>query len=276
VVTRRTVARTAELSGTGLHTGVQCRLTLEPGVAGRGIRFLRGDVVIPARLEQVVATERRTTLQAGGERIETVEHLLAAAFALGLDDLTVRLDGPEVPILDGSFAPFVALIIEAGRVDQAGGAPTRVLDRPLDVTEGEAKYRVEPADRLVVEVLLDYAAPVIGRQAAACTVSEAAFRDELAAARTFGFLAEVDALRARGLLSGATGDCAIVLSDNAVLNTTLRWPDEFARHKAGDLIGDLALLGSRLAMRVQAIRPSHHGNVACARAIAAAARFLEA
>jgi UDP-3-O-acyl N-acetylglucosamine deacetylase len=275
-VSRQTVARPAELSGSGLHTGLPCRVRVGPSSAGSGIVFFRDGAPIPARLEQVVATERRTALQAGSHRVETAEHLLAAAAALGVDDLVVELDGPELPILDGSFAPFVALLDEAGRIGQQGGGRVAQIDRPIDVADGEARYRVEPADRYAVEVTLDYAAPVIGRQTWGCTVSAENFRSGIAAARTFGFLAEVETLRGRGLLGGATAGCAILLSEVAVLNTTLQWPDEFARHKAGDLIGDLALLGARLAMRVSAIQPSHRGNVACARAIVASARFLEA
>ncbi len=231
---------------------------------------------IPARLERVFATDRRTALHAGSRGVETVEHLLAASFAIGIDDLTVTVDGPELPILDGSFAPFLALIDEAGMAVQPGALRVAVLAHPLEVVEGEARYRIEPAEDYEVAVSLEYREPVIGRQGYRCTVTERSFRTEIAGARTFGFLAEVSALRSRGLLGGATPECAILLSDEAVLNTTLRWPDEFARHKLGDLIGDLALLGARLAMRVRASRPSHSGNIACARAIAAAARYLEA
>lgn len=260
----------------GLHTGSPCRVRIGPGAAGTGIVFFREGEPIPAVLQNVVATERRTALQVGSLRVETAEHLLAAVSALGVDDLRVTLEGPELPIMDGSFAPFVGLIDEAGRAQQHGSTRRAVVEAAFDVTEGEARYRVEPADAFAVEVALDYTAPVIGTQRAGCVVTEAAFRNGIARARTFGFLAEVEPLQARGLLGGATADCAIVLSQDAVLNTTLRWPDEFARHKLGDLIGDLALLGSRLALRVHATRPSHRGNFSCARAIAAAARFLEA
>jgi len=275
-VTRRTVARTAELSGVGLHTGSACRVRLTPAAAGTGIVFVREGQPIPARLAQVVATERRIALHAGSHRVETVEHLLAAVHALGIDDLTVNVDGPELPILDGSFAPFLALIEEAGAADQAGAVRIAMLAHPLEVVEGEASYRIEPAEEYTVEVALEYREPVIGRQRHRCTVTGQSFRTEIAKARTFGFLADVGALQARGLLGGATADCAVVLSEDAVLNTTLHWPDEFARHKLGDLIGDLALLGTRLAVRIEASRPSHSGNIACARAIAAAARYLEA
>lgn len=237
---------------------------------------MQGGEPIPAHLEAVVATERRTALQCGTHRVETVEHLLAAAYAAGIDDLMVSVEGPELPILDGSFAPFLALLDEAGMILQDGAVSVATLAHPLEVVEGQASYRIGPGEALELEVTLEYAAPVIGRQSHRCTVTEQSFRAGIAGARTYGFLAEVSALKARGLLAGATTDCAIVLSDDAVLNTSLRWPDEFARHKLGDLLGDLALLGARLAVRVEARRPSHTGNIACARAIAAAARYLEA
>jgi UDP-3-O-acyl N-acetylglucosamine deacetylase len=275
-VTRRTVARPAECSGTGLHSGAACQVRLGPAAPGSGIVFLSDGQAIPARVESVTASERRTALGAGTRRLDTVEHLLAAVFAIGIDDLMVQVEGPEIPILDGSFSPFVALLDAAGIVCQAGAIEVATLQRPIEITEGQASYRVTPADAYEIAVRLEYDAPVIGRQEHRCTVSEASFRGEIAAARTYGFRAEVDVMRGRGLLGGATPDCAVVLSEEAVLNTTLRWPNEFARHKLGDLIGDLALLGTRLAMRVEASRPSHRGNIACARAIASEARYLEA
>lgn len=275
-MTRRTVARPAECSGTGLHTGAACRVRVSPAEPGSGIVFLCGGQSIAARLDSVTASERRTALGSGTTGVQTVEHLLAAVFAAGIDDLRVLVEGPEIPILDGSFAPFVDLLEEAGRAGQAGAVAVATLGEPIEMAVGRATYLVTPAEEYEVAVTLHYDAPVIGRQGYRCTVSEARFRSEISGARTYGFLAEVEAMRGRGLLGGATPDCAIVLSEDRVLNTTLHWPDEFARHKLGDLIGDLALLGCRLALRVEASRPGHDGNIACARAIAAAARFLEA
>lgn len=275
-MTRRTVLRTAECAGTGLHTGAACRVRVGPAAPGSGIVFARDGQPIAARLASVIGNERRTVLGTGAARVDTVEHLLAAVFAAELDDLDVQVDGPEIPILDGSFAPFLALLDEAGVVRQAGTVRVATLDEPIAITEGEARYVVTPAAEFELAVTLDYAAPVIGRQAHRWAMSSGDFRSQISGARTYGFLSEVAALRGRGLLGGATPDCAIVLSEDEVLNTTLRWPNEFARHKLGDLIGDLALLGTRLALRVEASRPSHGGNIACARAIAAAARYLEA
>jgi UDP-3-O-acyl N-acetylglucosamine deacetylase len=276
---RQTIARAVEIVGTGLHTGADVKLRLEPGTAGQGIVFLRRDLgpgrPIAARLEQVAATDRRTALRNGAHRADTVEHLLAVLYALGIDDLAVILSGPEVPILDGSFAPWVSLLDQAGHRAQPGGVRRAYVSSMLRVTEGEALYRIEPAEGLDLRVTLEFAEPVIGRQSVGFRLGQGVFREEIQAARTFGFIQEVEELRIRGLLGGATADCAIVLDEVSVLNTTLRWPDEFARHKAGDLVGDLALIGARLSLRVDAFRPSHRGNIACARAIAQAARFTE-
>jgi UDP-3-O-acyl N-acetylglucosamine deacetylase len=276
---RRTIARPVEVQGAGLHTGARAALRLEPGEPGTGIVFERRDLgrghAILAGIDQVAATERRTALRNGPHRADTVEHLLAALYALEIDDLRVLLSGPEVPILDGSFAPFVELLDKAGRRERSGMTRRASLSTMLRVTEGDAIYRLEPSPVLSLCVTLAYVEPVIGRQRVGLTVTGDSFRAEVQGARTFGFLSDVDVLRARGLLGGASGDCAIVLDETSVLNTTLRWPDEFARHKAGDLLGDLSLIGARLALRVDAFRPSHRGNIACARAIARAARFTE-
>jgi len=278
-VPRRSVSRAAELGGVGLHTGAGVVLRVEPGAPGMGIVVVREDLgrsrAINAGLDQVAGTERRTALQSGAHRADTVEHLLAAAYALGIDDLTVALTGPEVPILDGSFAPFVELLERAGPIERPGPIRRARIGSALRITEQDAQYRVSPADAFELQVTLEYAEPVIGRQSAELRVTPDTFRREIMAARTFGFVAEVEELRRRGLLGGATPDCALVLDAGSVLNATLHWPDEFARHKAGDLIGDLALIGARLSLRVEAYRPGHRGNIACARAIARAASFTE-
>lgn len=278
-MTRRTIARSAELAGVGLHSGARVTLRLEPAESGTAVRFERSDLsgrVIAAELAAVGHTERRTALRSGAERIDTVEHLLAAVHAAGITDLRIVLDGPEVPILDGSFAPFAEAIAAAGTAELAGAARHCRIDRRLEVTEGDGVYVVEPAEQFQVAVTLVYDAPVIGRQRVEFWIDPETFARDIAPARTFGFLEEVEPLRVRGLLAGATAECAVVLAPDRVLNTALRWPDEFARHKLGDLVGDLALLGAALHLKVSAERPSHRGNLTCARAIARAARFTEA
>jgi UDP-3-O-acyl N-acetylglucosamine deacetylase len=202
-------------------------------------------------------------------RVETVEHLLAAISALEVCDLDIAVEGPEIPILDGSFAPFVDALLEAGL--RGGGSPPAIdLEAPVDWTDGDAVYRAEPGDRLEIEVELVYREPVIGRQSAGGAVTADWFVREIAPARTFGFLEEVEPLQRRGLLAGARSDSAIVLAADRPLNTSLRWPNEFARHKLGDLLGDVALIGLRPRARIFASRPSHRGNIAFARALAAA------
>lgn len=271
---RRTLGRAASATGVGLHTGAATTLTCLPAAAGSGIRFRRIDLpdhpVIPARLDQVEATERRTAIGQGATTIHTVEHLLAAVCALGIDDVEFQVDGPEPPILDGSFEPWRALLAEAGLVDQAGEVTRYRVAAPFTVTAGEASYLVAPpdGDGLDLSVTIEWPHPLIGRQTGQWTLSAEVFARELAAARTFGFVHEVEALRAKGLLKGGSTDSAVVLDEARVLDGTLRWPDEFVRHKAGDIVGDLALLGGRVQARIEATRPSHHGNIALARAIA--------
>lgn len=276
---RRTIRRPIELTGVGLHTGARVRLRIGPGPSGSGLRFRRTDlpgaVELPATLASVGGTDRRTVLGQGDGRVETVEHLLAALGAHGVDDAVLELAGPEVPILDGSFAPFWDAVTSAGVVEGAGCRRRWEVGEPFELSEGNATYRVSPASDLELAVTLVHAEPVIGRQRAEYRGRPGEFAREIAPARTYGFLAEVEALRARGLLAGGTSEAAIVLSDTAPLNTSLRWPDEFARHKLGDLLGDLALLGGPLRARVEAERPSHRGNVACARVIATRGRFVE-
>ena len=268
---RRTIAATVELSGVGLHTGAATHLACRPAPPDRGIVFRRTDLPgcpeVPARLSEVRATERRTGLGRGQAIIETVEHVLAAVAALELDDLVIDVDGPEPPILDGSFAPYFTALEQAGIATQEGGVVTYRVTAPLTVKEGGASYTIEAADQLRLTTTIEWDHPLIGRQTGSWDITPAGFKSELAPARTFGFTREVELLRSRGLLRGGTMESAVVLSEDAVLGTTLRWPDEFVRHKTGDILGDLALLGGRIQAHITAIRPSHHGNVAMARAI---------
>jgi len=268
---RRTLAADAELSGIGLHTGATTRVRCRPGRPDQGVVFRRVDLPgipeIPARVSEVSDTERRTVIGSGAASIHTVEHLLAAVGALELDDLVIELDGPEPPILDGSFAPYLDLLEGAGSVALPGEPVSFTVTRPFTITAADARYEVTPAAGLRLSATIEWTHPLIGRQSGAWDVTPAMFRAELAAARTFGFTTEVDALRARGLLKGASLQSAVVLSESEVLGEPLRWPDEFVRHKAGDILGDLALVGGRVRAHIAATRPSHQGNVALARAI---------
>lgn len=262
---RRTVAAPATVSGVGLHLGKPCRLTFRPAAAGTGILFRRIDLPgtpeIPARVERAVLAERRTQLGDGAEGLHTVEHVLAAVAGRELDDLIIEMDGPEPPIADGSAQPFLAALDGAGVTVQGGEPEWLELAEPVRVIDGESVYEAYPSDRLELEVTIDFPHPLIGKQAGKWTVTQDAFAAELAAARTFGFVREVEALRAKGLIQGASTENAIVLDEQGTVGTTLRWADEFVRHKALDCVGDLALLGGRVRARVVAERPSHSGTL---------------
>ncbi len=268
---RRSIARPAKVAGTGIHTGAQTTVTFRPGAAGEGIAFRRTDLPnqprIPALAEHVSGVERCTTLAAGDATLSTVEHVLAAVAAHGLDDVLIDVDGPESPNGDGSAQPFFEALAGAG-LAELDGAPTEFrVQAPLTIREGEATYLVAPRETLRLTVTIEWPHPLIGRQSGCYDISPERFGADLAAARTFGFVAEAETLKAKGLGKGARPDSAILLSESGLAGGKLRWPDEFVRHKAADLVGDLALLGGRLYAEIVAFRPSHQANVALVRAL---------
>jgi len=268
-VARRTLAKSACVHGIGLHTGSPVEAICQPASPGQGIVFRRtdlpGEPIIPARLNAVQSTERRTVLGEGETVVQTVEHLLAAAAALQIDDLTIELNGPEPPIGDGSFSPYLNALQDAGIVEQPGDPVVYRVTQPFDIVEGDSSYVVAPATALRLTTTIEWSHPLIGRQTGSYDITPAAFAAEIAEARTFGFLREADALRARGLALGAALESTLVLSEEGLVGGSLRWPDEFVRHKAGDILGDLALIGGRIQAHVVATRPSHQGNIALAR-----------
>jgi UDP-3-O-[3-hydroxymyristoyl] N-acetylglucosamine deacetylase/3-hydroxyacyl-[acyl-carrier-protein] dehydratase len=272
---RRSIAEPTTLTGIGLHLGAVCTLTFHPAPAGRGIVFVRADrpdaPEVPAHAAYAVASERRTVLGVGADALHTVEHVLAAVAGLGIDDLVITMDAAEPPILDGSAGPFMEALLDAGVVVADGppeAAPSWLeLTEPVRVIDGESVYEAFPADSLSIEVSIDFAHPLIGAQATRCEISPASFAGELAWARTFGFVHEVEMLRARGLIQGVSTENAIVLDEQGLVGTTLRWADEFVRHKALDCVGDLALAGRRVRARIVAHKPSHRGTVTLVRAL---------
>jgi UDP-3-O-[3-hydroxymyristoyl] N-acetylglucosamine deacetylase/3-hydroxyacyl-[acyl-carrier-protein] dehydratase len=270
---RRTIARPVTVEGTGLHLGVPCTLEFRPALGGTGVVFERRDLAgaprIPALASSAVLTERRTQLGEEPQAVHTVEHVLAAVAALSLDDLVISLDGPEPPIMDGSAAPFVAALREAGTREQPGCAPVARLTAPVRVTDGESVYEATPADELELDVTIEFPHPLIGRQRLALRLGDGDFERELAWARTFGFVREVEPLRARGLIRGASTENAVVLDDDGVVENRLRSPDEFVRHKMLDCVGDLALVGARVTARIVAHKPSHRGTIRFVRAMQA-------
>jgi UDP-3-O-[3-hydroxymyristoyl] N-acetylglucosamine deacetylase/3-hydroxyacyl-[acyl-carrier-protein] dehydratase len=268
---RRTIAAEASVSGVGLHLGRPCRLTFRPATPGTGIVFHRtdrpGDAPIPAHVRVAVDAERRTQLGDGEAALHTVEHVLSAVGGLAIDDLHIDLDGPEPPIADGSAQPFLEALLGAGVVRHGGRAGWLVLRAPIRVEDGESVYEARPAPGLTLEVRIDFPHPAIGAQAGRYTVTPESYARELAPARTFGFVHEVEALRARGLVQGASLENAIALDATGVVGGALRWPDEFVRHKALDCVGDLVLAGSRVRAHITAHRPSHRGTIALVRAL---------
>ena len=274
VIRQTTLADTAHCIGTGLHSGENAHLTLKPAAAGHGVRFYRTDLgdtprEVSALAAYAVSFDLGTTLaNAQGDSVATVEHLMAACYGLGLDNVRVELDGPEVPILDGSASVFCDLIGRAGMVDLE--APRRVLRilEPVEVRDGDRWARLSPSfeDDLTLEARIDFPNDSIGVQEARVCLTSGDFQERVALARTFGFAWQVDALRARGLARGGSLDNAIVIDGDGVMNPEgLRCADEFVRHKLLDAIGDLALAGARLSGHYEANQPGHQLNNALLR-----------
>ena len=270
---RRTIGRAVTVAGTGLHLGVACSLEFRPAPSGSGIRFERRDLPsaapIPATADRAVLTERRTQLGEEPNAVHTVEHVLAAVAAMEIDDLLVSLDGPEPPIMDGSSQPFLDALRDAGAHAQPGCVHLARLTTPVRLVDGESVYEATPSEHLDLDVTIDFPHPMVGRQRYAARVSPELFERELGWARTFGFVREVEPLRAMGLIRGASTQNAVVLDDAGVVENSLRSPDEFVRHKMMDCVGDLALVGARLKARVVAHKPSHRGTVLFVRAMQA-------
>ena len=266
---RRTIRRAVSVSGVGLHLGRACALTCVPAASGTGIRVRRTDLAgapeTPASVSVAIAAERRTQLGTGEGALHTVEHVLAAVAGLAIDDLVIEMDAAEPPIMDGSAEPFRQALLGAEPVEHGGVAPVLRLREAVRVVDGESVYVAHPAEALELEVAIDFPHPVIGAQRGHWTVSPEVFSRELASARTFGMLSWVEELRGKGLIQGASAENTIVLDERAVVGTTLRWPDEFVRHKAMDVVGDLALAGMRVAARITATKPSHRGTVTLVR-----------
>ncbi len=270
---QRTISREATLDGVGVHCGEPASVTFRGANPGTGVVFRRIDIEgapeIPATVAQVVDTDRGTTLGAGGVTVRTVEHALAAVLALEIDNLVISVAGAEVPIRDGSFADFLAALEGAGPVEQEADALVLCLSEPLAFDgPSHQSYALTPAAGLAVSATIDFEHELIGRQSISVAIDAQTFRKSVAPARTFGFQADAEVLRARGLALGASLDNTVVLSEGGIMNDGLRFEDEFVRHKIGDLLGDLALLGARVQAHIVAERPSHTGNVALVRLLA--------
>jgi UDP-3-O-[3-hydroxymyristoyl] N-acetylglucosamine deacetylase len=268
-----TLRKSAELSGIGVHSGLPVSLTLHPAEAGTGIVFVRTDGEcereIRAEARAVSSTEFATVLgDESGPAVSTIEHVMAALFGLGVDNATIELDGPEMPILDGSAAPFVAAIDRAGiTVLPATRRYLRIV-KPIGVAAGDSYGELRPYDRgFRVEIEIDFDHEIVGQQSFKLDVDPSSFRRELARARTFGFVCDVERLWSSGYALGANFQNTLVVSEERVLNPEgLRFDDEFVRHKALDAVGDLALAGAPILGAYRSVRGGHRLNhaVVCA------------
>ncbi|MFQ5983879.1 MAG: UDP-3-O-acyl-N-acetylglucosamine deacetylase, partial [Alphaproteobacteria bacterium] len=261
---QRTVRAPIACTGVGLHSGEKVSMTLHPAAADAGIVFRRPDIVdggglVRAHFSNVCRTLMCTTLRnEAGVTVSTVEHLMAALAGCGIDNLLVEIDGPEVPIMDGSAAPFVFLMECAGIVEQEALRRAIQVMKPVRVGHGTRFASLVPSDRFSVSFEIAFDNPLIARQERSFEVTEQVFKDEVSAARTFGFVEDVAALRARGLVRGGSLDNAVVVSGTKVLNEEgLRYEDEFVRHKVLDSIGDLYLAGAPLLAHFHGICSGH-------------------
>ena len=257
---QQTLKRESGCVGIGLHSGRKVKLTLKPASADTGIVFRRVDrdhFEIPATSDHIARLNHATCLSKDGVRIETVEHLLAALAALGIDNTIVELDAPEVPIMDGSAAPFIYLIHEAGVRSLARQRSYIKLTRPVAVESDGRQVAAYPSDSLRVSYTINFDHPLLRHQQRSIEIAEASFIEDIAPARTFGFLKDVEQMRQAGLALGGSLDNAVVLGEAGVLNNRLRFSDEFVRHKILDILGDLSLLGRPLLAHIVAVRAGH-------------------
>jgi len=255
-----TIAKPASAEGVGLHTGVYGHIRLVPAPADTGIVFRRVDLdnfLIEAQGHNVARVSYATSLMKQGVLLSTTEHLLAAIYSCGIDNIYIEIDSIEVPILDGSAEPFMQMLEEAGTRRLRRKRRYLQVLKPLEVVEGDRRIGIYPADEFRVRCYVDFPHPLVGQQEVEMLVSPETFRHLLARARTFCFERDIEPLRSMGLIRGGTLENAIVLTSDGVMNGPLRFPDEFGRHKALDLIGDLALAGLPLLGHVEAHKAGH-------------------
>jgi UDP-3-O-[3-hydroxymyristoyl] N-acetylglucosamine deacetylase len=269
-ILQRTISRSIVLGGQGLHSGLKSGVILHPAPAGSGITFssLAAQSAIPARLESVSETGYNTTLSGNGHSVRTVEHLLSALHGLGITNLRVQA-GDEVPALDGSSLEFCQQLLSAGVCAQDEWLEEIAPASLLEVGHGSEFIRIEPADHLIIDYTLEYPLPIGKQQVHFELTSPEAYVREIAPARTFGLVREFRKMSEMGLARGGRLDNCILIDDEKIVNTTLRFADELARHKVLDLIGDLYLLGRPIVGHVVAVKTGHSDNLALVRAIAA-------
>ena len=271
-MTRSTLAREITAEGTALHAGKLVTMTLSPASAGVGIVFRRSDAdnaMIPARYDAVVETNLGTVIGNGQVKVGVIEHLMAAVAGIGLDDMIVTVDGPEPPILDGDALSYYRLLEEAGIKQQEGWKHAIKVTRPVEVTIKDATIRLLPSDAPEYTYELDYPnTKAIGKQTYSMTLSRDSFAREIAPARTFGFVHELEYLKSIDRGHGASLENTLAIQGDEVLNKDLmRFPDEFVRHKILDAIGDMALAGAPLIARFEGVKSGHGTNNAVLRAL---------
>ena len=270
-MTRRTIATEIKVCGTALHAGTSVNMTLSPGDTGSGIVFRRNDlgVDIPARYDAVSETNLGTVIAKDGASVGVVEHLMAAVAGAEIDDLLVTLDGPEPPILDGDALSYLELLEQAGFADRPGTRTAIKVLKRLDYAHKDTRASLLPSDRLEFDFEIDFPTPAIGRQAFSFVFSREAFRSEIAPARTFGFIHELDALKKINRGHGASLANTLAIDNDRIVNAGLmRFPEsEFVRHKILDAIGDMALAGAPLIARFEGRRSGHAQNNALLRAL---------
>ena len=257
---QRTLRRGISCVGIGLHSGNKVQLSLKPAPVDFGIRFRRtdlGDHEVPANVQHLGGIQLATALSRNAVSVETVEHLLAALVSLRVDNVLIELNSPEVPIMDGSAAPFVYLIQEAGVKQQASARKYLKIVRPIALSRGDKRIALYPSDHFKVTYSISFDHPLLRHQARTLRITEDSFIEEIAPARTFTFLKDVEMLRQNGLALGGSLDNAIVLGETGVLNNALRFEDEFVRHKILDAVGDLALVGYPVVGHLVAHRAGH-------------------
>ena len=265
MINQSTIKRALTISGIGLHTGRLITMTLRPAEADNGIIFHRIDgerrVSIPAISTNVVDTRLATVIGKDGVSVSTIEHLMAALSACGVDNLHIDIDGPEVPVMDGSAAPFVALLQETGNQTQEKRRKYLAIRKPVTLVDGEKRVSIIPSRffRITFDIAFDH--PCIGLQHRAIKISGESFRKDIAPARTFGFLHEVEYLKANGLALGGSLDNAVVIGEDGILNPGgVRFEDECVRHKILDAVGDFSLLGYPVLGHVKAYKAGHDIN----------------
>jgi len=261
LIKQTTLASPVEASGLGLHTAVPVKIRIVPAPPETGYIFKRTDLggfEIPASVEFIAHCSYATTLMRTGVMLSTVEHLLAALSGMQVDNAFIEVDNLEIPIMDGSSEAFIEMIERAGIVEQPLARKALLIRETITVEQGDRRISVEPSDAYEIDCLIDFQHPLIGVQSLRFDLTNGAFGREIASARTFGFTAEIEALRRANLIRGGSLENAIVLTPEGMLNeTTLRFADEFVRHKILDIIGDLALLGMPILGRIHAEKSGH-------------------